>query len=107
MDFSIRQAAEKDYPGLNILFEEIDEHHGKALHSRIQKPGWASPDHDFVSLLACFSLEMLGNGRGQRMVSYALRCFLIDYAVRNEIGSMGQGRFPSGCHTLPSSVSFE
>jgi GNAT superfamily N-acetyltransferase len=31
MDFSIRQAAEKDYAGLNVLFEEIDEYHREAL----------------------------------------------------------------------------
>jgi diamine N-acetyltransferase len=49
MDFSIRQAEEKDYSGLNILFEEIDEHHRKALPQVFRKPDGPARAFDFLT----------------------------------------------------------
>jgi GNAT superfamily N-acetyltransferase len=49
MDFSIRQATEKDYEGLNALFEEIDEHHRKALPRIFRKPDGPARSRDFLS----------------------------------------------------------
>ena len=49
MDFSIRPAAENDYEGLNVLFEEIDEHHRKALPQIFRKPDGPARTRDFLS----------------------------------------------------------
>jgi ribosomal protein S18 acetylase RimI-like enzyme len=49
MDFSIRQATEKDYAGLNALLEEIDEHHRKALPQVFRKPDGPARTRDFLS----------------------------------------------------------
>jgi GNAT superfamily N-acetyltransferase len=51
MDFSIREAAEKDYAGLNALFEEIDEHHRKALPHIFRKPDGPARTRDFLSMI--------------------------------------------------------
>jgi diamine N-acetyltransferase len=48
MDFSIRQATEKDYAGLNALFEEIDEYHREALPQIFRKPDGPSRTRDFL-----------------------------------------------------------
>jgi diamine N-acetyltransferase len=48
MDFSIRQAVEEDYAGLNALFEEIDEHHRKALPHVFRKPDGPARNKDFL-----------------------------------------------------------
>lgn len=49
MDFSIRPMAEKDYSGLNALFEEIDEHHRNALPHIFKKPDGPARTRDFFS----------------------------------------------------------
>jgi GNAT superfamily N-acetyltransferase len=48
MDFSIRTAAEKDYEGLNALFEEIDEHHRNALPQVFKKVDGPARARDFL-----------------------------------------------------------
>jgi diamine N-acetyltransferase len=49
MDFSIRQAAERDYVGLNALFEEIDTHHREALPQVFRKPDGPARTREFLS----------------------------------------------------------
>jgi diamine N-acetyltransferase len=49
MEFSIRQATEKDFMGLNVLFEEIDEHHRKALPHIFKKPEGPARTRDFLA----------------------------------------------------------
>jgi diamine N-acetyltransferase len=49
MDFSIRQANEKDYAGLNALFEEIDEHHRIALPQIFSRPEGPARTREFLS----------------------------------------------------------
>ncbi len=49
MNFLIRQAMEKDYEGLNVLFEEIDEYHRKALPHIFRKPDGPARTRDFLS----------------------------------------------------------
>jgi len=51
MDFSIRQAMEEDYAGLNALFVEIDEHHRKALPHVFRKPDGPARTRDFLSAI--------------------------------------------------------
>ena len=51
MDFSIRQAVEEDYAGLNALFEEIDKHHRKALPHVFRKPDGPARNRDFLSAI--------------------------------------------------------
>ena len=48
MDFSIRQAAKKDFAEMNALFEEIDEHHRKALPQIFRKPDGPARSLDFL-----------------------------------------------------------
>ena len=49
MDFSIREAAEKDYAGMNALFEEIDEYHRKALPQIFRNPEGPARTREFIS----------------------------------------------------------
>jgi GNAT superfamily N-acetyltransferase len=49
MDFSIRHAAEKDYAGLNALFEELDEYHRKTLPQIFRKPDGPARTSNFLS----------------------------------------------------------
>lgn len=49
MNFSIRRATEADYARLNALFEELDEHHRKALPQVFRKPDGPSRTQDFLS----------------------------------------------------------
>lgn len=48
MDISIRQVSEKDYEQLTSLFEEIDEHHRKALPHIFKKPEGPARTRDFL-----------------------------------------------------------
>ena len=48
LNFSIRQATEKDFAELNALFEEIDEHHRKALPRIFRKPDGKARSYDFL-----------------------------------------------------------
>jgi diamine N-acetyltransferase len=48
MDFSIRQAKEADFAGLNALFEEIDEYHRNALPHVFRKPDGPARTRDFL-----------------------------------------------------------
>jgi hypothetical protein len=48
MDFSIRPAVKEDYAGLNVLFEELDEHHRKALPRIFRKPDGPARMQDFL-----------------------------------------------------------
>jgi GNAT superfamily N-acetyltransferase len=49
MNLSIRQAAERDYTGLNALFEEIDEYHRKALPQIFRKPNGPARTRKFIA----------------------------------------------------------
>jgi GNAT superfamily N-acetyltransferase len=49
MDFLIRAAVEKDYEGLNVLFEEIDEYHRKALPQIFRKPDGPARKLDYIA----------------------------------------------------------
>jgi ribosomal protein S18 acetylase RimI-like enzyme len=48
MNFSIRQATEKDNAGLNVLFEEIDALHRDALPHVFRKPDGPARARDFL-----------------------------------------------------------
>lgn len=48
MDFSIPQAVGKDYAGLNVLFEEIDEYHREALPQICRNPDGPARTRDFL-----------------------------------------------------------
>ena len=48
MDCLIRPAVERDFDGLNALFEEIDEHHRKALPHIFRKPGGPARKRDLI-----------------------------------------------------------
>lgn len=49
MDLLIRQATEKDFMGLNALYDEIDEHHRKELPHIFKKPEGPARTRDFLS----------------------------------------------------------
>ena len=49
MDFSIRHAEENDFAGLNVLLEEIDEHHRKALPQVFRKPDGTARTQNILS----------------------------------------------------------
>jgi hypothetical protein len=48
MDFSIRQAKEADFAGLNVLFEEIDVYHRNAVPHVFRKPDGPARTRDFL-----------------------------------------------------------
>ena len=49
MNFSIRQATEQDFSGLNDLFEEIDAYHRNALPHVFRKPDGPARTKEFLS----------------------------------------------------------
>ncbi len=49
MSFSIRQAVDTDFAKLNDLFDELDEHHRKALPHIFRKPDGPPRTQDFLS----------------------------------------------------------